>query len=71
MIQSSKTKLEPIVWRPVDVETLLNVSAVTRWRMERDGRLPARDFFLDDKPIGWYPQTLTAAFAPRAACAEA
>lgn len=47
---------------PRGVEQQLGVSAVTRWRMERDGRLPPRDFFIGPQPVGWKPATLQAAF---------
>lgn len=52
---------------PRGVEQQLGVSDVTRWRMECDGRLPPRDFFLGDKPVGWRPSTLEAAFSGTAA----
>ena len=59
----------PIVVYPHVVQAQLGVSAVTRWRMEKDGRLPARDFFLNGEPVGWKPDTLQAAFGTSAASA--
>lgn len=44
---------------PSDVERRYGVSAVTRWRWEKNGRLPARDVHLGDK-AGWRPETLDA-----------
>ena len=50
---------------PRGIEEQLGVSDVTRWRMERDGRLPARDFYIAGVAVGWRPETLQAAFGPR------
>src|ERR1700733_4546778 len=46
---------------PVGVQEQLGVSAPTRWRMEKDGRLPPRDFFVGGVAVGWRPPTLEAA----------
>ena len=49
-----------IVW-PGDAEARYNISAVTRWRWEKTGRLPPRDFFIAGVAEGWRPETLDAA----------
>jgi predicted DNA-binding transcriptional regulator AlpA len=46
-----------ILW-PRDVEAMLNVSSVTRWRMERDGRLPPRDAHVGSETVGWLKPTI-------------
>jgi predicted DNA-binding transcriptional regulator AlpA len=46
---------------PRGVQQRLGISSVTRWRMERDGRLPARDFHVAGVAVGWRPETLAAA----------
>lgn len=51
----------PVIYWPRDLEALLNVSSCTRWRMERDGRLPRRDAFLAGTPVGWHRATIEAA----------
>lgn len=48
------------IW-PRGVELRLGVSPITRWRMERDGRLPPRDFFIGGKAVGWRVETMAAA----------
>lgn len=50
------------VW-PKGLEERLGIAPVTRWRMERDGRLPPRDVFIGGKAVGWRPETLAAAEA--------
>ncbi len=59
-----KPKPVPIaaVVRPRDVQAMLRVSLTSRWRMEVDGRLPPRDFWIGDVAIGWHPETLQRAF---------
>ncbi len=49
-----------IVW-PNGVEDRYGISAPTRWRWEKDGRLPPRDVFIGGVPAGWKPATLDAA----------
>lgn len=46
---------------PRGIEERLGVSTPTRWRMERDGRLPPRDVYIGSKAVGWRPETLEAA----------
>jgi hypothetical protein len=46
-----------VIW-PKGLEEIWGISAVTRWRWERAGRLPTRDVFLDGQPVGWRPETL-------------
>lgn len=53
-----------VVW-PKGVEAMLDISAVTRWRWERTGRLPARDVDIGGK-TGWLPETLQALIAKTA-----
>jgi predicted DNA-binding transcriptional regulator AlpA len=48
-----------VVW-PSGVEVRYGISSPTRWRWERNGRLPARDVNLGGK-TGWKPETLAAA----------
>ena len=50
---------EAVIW-PKGVEERYGISAPTRWRWEKIGRLPARDFALAGK-TGWRPETLAAA----------
>lgn len=48
------------VW-PSGVQVRYDISAVTRWRWEKTGRLPPRDVFVGGVPVGWQPATLEAA----------
>lgn len=48
-------------WWPRAVEDFFGISACTRWRWERERRLPPRDVFLDGRAIGWKPETIQAA----------
>jgi hypothetical protein len=48
----------PVIVYPRGVEIRYQISAPTRWRWERDSRLPKRDVFLGSKAIGWRPTTL-------------
>jgi hypothetical protein len=59
----SKAKIRPapaILW-PTDVQHRYGISATSRWRWEKTGRLPPRDFFLAGKAEGWHRATLDAA----------
>lgn len=38
--------------RPVELQDILGVTASTIWRMERDGRLPAR-IKISKRAVGW------------------
>ncbi len=49
-----------VIW-PGGVQERYGVSHITRWRMERDGRLPPRDFFIGGVAVGWRPETLAVA----------
>jgi len=51
------------VIKPKGVQERYGVSLATRWRMERDGRLPKRDVFIGGIAVGWKPETLAAAEA--------
>lgn len=48
-----------VVW-PRGVELRLGISAITRWRWERAGKLPPRDVHIGGRS-GWSPDTLAAA----------
>jgi hypothetical protein len=47
------------VYWPHGVEQRYGITAVTRWRWERDKRLPPRDVDVGGK-TGWKPETLDA-----------
>jgi predicted DNA-binding transcriptional regulator AlpA len=53
--------VERVILRPRDVELRYDISAPTRWRWERTGKLPPRDVFIGGRPAGWRPATLDAA----------
>ena len=60
-----------VVW-PLGVQQHFGITAVTRWRWERAGKLPARDVYLDGQAIGWRRETLDRAEAgPNAAATTA
>lgn len=48
------------VW-PADLQRRLNISLTTRWKWEKSGRLPPRDFFIGGKAVGWHLSTLERA----------
>src|SRR5258708_5959384 len=48
-----------VIW-PSGIEVRYNISAPTRWRWEKSGRLPARDVNVGGK-TGWRPSTIEAA----------
>lgn len=48
-----------VVW-PKGVEERYGISHTTRWRWEKEGRLPQRDVNVGGK-TGWRPGTLAAA----------
>jgi predicted DNA-binding transcriptional regulator AlpA len=48
------------IW-PNGAEQRYGISAVTRWRWEKDGKLPARDVYIGGRAVGWRPETLEAA----------
>lgn len=45
-----------VIW-PAGLEEILGLSAVTRWRWERDGRLPRRDISIAGR-TGWKRETI-------------
>lgn len=47
-----------VVW-PSGVERRYDISAVTRWRWERAGKLPGRDVTIGGR-TGWRPDTLNS-----------
>jgi predicted DNA-binding transcriptional regulator AlpA len=47
-----------VVW-PSGAQQLFGISAPTRWRWEKDGKLPPRDVNVGGK-TGWRPATLDA-----------
>lgn len=62
--QNDKAKRAPregtrVVW-PKGVEERFGISACTRWRWERAGKLPARDVIVAGRR-GWRPETILAA----------
>jgi predicted DNA-binding transcriptional regulator AlpA len=52
-----------VVWAS-GVEDRYGISAPTRWRWEKTGRLPKRDVDIGGK-TGWRPETLAAAETPK------
>jgi predicted DNA-binding transcriptional regulator AlpA len=50
------------VW-PAGVCQRYDISIPTRWRWERDGKLPPRDVSIGGIKVGWRPGTLDAADA--------
>ena len=49
-----------LVW-PSELERRYGISNPTRWRWERDGKLPPRDVKVGGRFVGWRPETLDAA----------
>lgn len=69
-MRTLKAKIGPtegtaVVW-PRGVELRYGISAPTRWRWEKVGRLPSRDVNIGGK-TGWRPETLDALEAGKAA----
>lgn len=59
------------IW-PSGVELRYDISAQTRWRWERLGKLPPRDVYIAGELVGWKPETLDrAAAGPNAAASAA
>lgn len=56
-----------VVW-PRGVETRLGLTPWTRWRWERDGKLPQRDVCIGGR-TGWKPATIAAALGSKASAA--
>jgi hypothetical protein len=56
---SSPAVDDRILWPP-DVQRRYRISAPTRWRWERAGKLPARDVFVGTRS-GWRASTLEGA----------
>lgn len=54
-----------VIWAS-GVEKRYGISAPTRWRWERSGKLPPRDIDVGGK-TGWRPETLAAAETARGA----
>jgi len=50
-----------VIW-PKGLEQQLGISAPTRWRWERDGKLPKRDVSIGGRR-GWKPATIEAALS--------
>ena len=63
-VMRNRGRLRPsgaaIVW-PNGVEDRYGISAPTRWRWEKVGRLPPRDVYIGGAAAGWKPSTLDAA----------
>lgn len=49
---------DAVVW-PSGVQQRYGITHVTRWRWERDGKLPPRDIQVGGRS-GWRPETLAA-----------
>jgi predicted DNA-binding transcriptional regulator AlpA len=49
-----------LIW-PSELEGRYGISTPTRWRWERDGKLPKRDVKVGGVLVGWRPETLDAA----------
>ncbi len=49
-----------IIW-PAGLEQRYDISPPTRWRWERDGKLPPRDVYVGGDAVGWKPATIEAA----------
>lgn len=68
---SKVSDLHPVAKRvviyPNELEHRLGISPVTRWRRERAGLLPKRDFFVGGKAEGWFIATIEASEKPHAA----
>lgn len=43
---------------PKDLPRLFNVCRATVFNWEREKRLPPRDVFNNERPVGWLPRTL-------------
>ncbi len=54
-----RTEGTTLIW-PSGVCKRYGISTVTRWRMERDKKLPPRDAFINGVAVGWKPETLEA-----------
>jgi predicted DNA-binding transcriptional regulator AlpA len=61
-VKRSVTKRGLLVVWPSGLEEALGISAVTRWRWERDGKLPKRDVAIGGRS-GWKPETINAALS--------
>ena len=46
---------------PRGAEERYGISLSTRWRWEREKKLPPRDVYVGGRPIGWRPETLDRA----------
>lgn len=50
-----------VVIYPRGVELRYGISLSSRWRWERDGKLPRRDVYIGGNAVGWRPETLETA----------
>jgi predicted DNA-binding transcriptional regulator AlpA len=50
-----------VIW-PKGLEAMLGISAPTRWRWEKDGKLPRRDVHIGGRD-GWKPETIEKALS--------
>lgn len=57
--KTSKSLGTHVIW-PHGLETMLDLSPVSRWRWERSGKLPPRDVNIGGQ-TGWKPETIHAA----------
>jgi predicted DNA-binding transcriptional regulator AlpA len=49
-----------VIW-PAGLQERYGISAPTRWRWEKVGRIPPRDVHLKNGKSGWRPETIEAA----------
>lgn len=65
------SELHPVAKRvviyPKELEARLGISPVTRWRRERAGLLPKRDYIVGGRGEGWFISTIEASERPQAA----
>jgi predicted DNA-binding transcriptional regulator AlpA len=59
-LKNARTIGTACIW-PRGVEQRYDISSPTRWRWEKERRLPPRDVFVGGRPVGWRPETLDAA----------
>ena len=49
-----------VIW-PAGADARYGINSITRWRWEKEKKLPPRDVFVNGEAIGWKPETLDAA----------
>lgn len=61
----ARARIADVLW-PTMLETRYGISRPTRWRWEKEGKLPKRDVNIAGK-TGWHPSTIEAAESGAAA----